>query len=72
MLLSSNMRKLINLRSFKDFFNSSSSSGIVLFSCLIISLLIANSPLGNAFNMLLEAQVGYENDAIHLRYPVAF
>lgn len=71
MLLSSNMRKLINLRTFKDFFNSSSSGGVILFSCLIVSLVIANSPLGNAFNRLLEVQVGFENEAIHLRYPVA-
>lgn len=65
------MPKSINLRSFKDFFNSSSSSGIVLFSCLFLSLVIANSPLGAGFNNFLETQLGFENDAIHLRYPIA-
>ena len=65
------MPKSINLRSFKDFFKSSSSSGIVLFSCLFLSLVIANSPLGAGFNNFLETQLGFENDAIHLRYPIA-
>lgn len=65
------MPKSINLNSFKDFFNSTSSSGIILFSCLILSLIIANSPLGEGFNNLLETQLGFENNAVHLRYPIA-
>jgi NhaA family Na+:H+ antiporter len=65
------MAKLINLTSFKDFFNSTSSSGIILFSCLILSLIVANSPLGAGFNNFLETQIGFENDAVHLRYPIA-
>lgn len=65
------MGKLINLRAFKAFFNSSSSSGSILFSCLILSLIIANSPLGDGFNRILETQLGFENNAVHLRYPVA-
>jgi NhaA family Na+:H+ antiporter len=64
------MPKSINLNSFKDFFNSTSSSGIFLFSCLFLSLLIANSPLGGDFNRFLQTQIGFENDAIHLRYPI--
>jgi NhaA family Na+:H+ antiporter len=65
------MGKLINLSSFRNFFNSTSSGGIILFTCLILSLIIANSPLGDGFNNILETHIGYENDAIHLRYPVA-
>jgi NhaA family Na+:H+ antiporter len=65
------MAKLINLTSFKEFFNSTSSSGIILFSCLILSLIVANSPLGGGFNNFLENQIGFETDAVHLRYPIA-
>jgi len=65
------MANSFNLNSFKDFFNSTSSSGIILFSCLILSLIIANSPLGAGFNTLLETQIGFENNAVHLRYPIA-
>jgi NhaA family Na+:H+ antiporter len=65
------MPKTINLAAFKDFFNSTSSSGIVLFFCLFLSLIIANSPLGEGFNNFLQTQIGFENDAVHLRYPIA-
>ena len=65
------MANSFNLNSFKDFFNSTSSSGIILFSCLILSLIIANSPIGAGFNTLLETQIGFENKTVHLRYPIA-
>jgi len=65
------MANSFNLNSFKVFFNSASSSGIILFSCLVLSLIVANSPLGAGFNNLLETQIGFENDAVHLRYPIA-
>lgn len=70
MLLAFDMAKLINLKSFKKFFSSTSSSGIILFTCLTLSLIIANSPLGEGFISLLNTPVGYENNAIHLRYPL--
>lgn len=62
---------MFNQTSFKNFFNSTSSSGIALFSCLMLSLLIANSPLADGFNQLLNLQIGMENSAVHLRYPLA-
>jgi NhaA family Na+:H+ antiporter len=65
------MAEIFNLKIFKHFFNSTSSSGIVLFSCLILSLIIANSPLGDGFNQFLDTHIGYENSSLHLRYPVA-
>jgi len=61
----------INKKVFKDFFNSTTSSGIILFSCLILSLIIANSPLGEGFDNFLAAQIGYENTSLHLKYSVA-
>lgn len=65
------MAKAFNINAFKDFFNSSTSSGIVLFSCLIISLIIANSPLSAGFNNLLATKIGYENSIVHLQYSVS-
>lgn len=65
------MAGIFNRNAFKNFFNSTSSSGIVLFSCLILSLLIANSSLADGFNHILERQIGFENSSLHLRYPVA-
>jgi NhaA family Na+:H+ antiporter len=65
------MGKLINRKVFKDFFKSTTASGIILFSCLILSLIIANSPLGEGFNDFLAAQIGYENSSVYLKYSVA-
>jgi NhaA family Na+:H+ antiporter len=61
----------INKKVFKDFFNSTTSSGIILFSCLILSLIIANSPMGEGFESFLATQMGYENTSLHLKYSVA-
>lgn len=65
------MSRSFNLNAFKDFFRSSSSSGIILFACLILSLIIANSGWGNGFNSILDTQIGFENSSIHLRYSLA-
>ncbi len=42
----------------------------MLFISLGISLLIANSPWGDAFARFLETELGYESGSVHLRYPV--
>ena len=65
------MSKSFNLHAFKNFFSSTSASGMILFACLILSLIIANTPLGDGFNNILETQLGFENSAVHLRYSVA-
>lgn len=39
-------------------------------ACVVLSLLIANSPLGPGFERLLALQLGYESDALQLRYPI--
>ncbi|WP_257658926.1 Na+/H+ antiporter NhaA [Parapedobacter lycopersici] len=59
------MRKQI-----KQFFEADSASGITLLVFLIISLLIANSPLGAGFEALLGRQVGFETPSIHLKYSL--
>jgi NhaA family Na+:H+ antiporter len=65
------MSKSFNLHAFKNFFSSTSASGMILFACLILSLIIANTPLGEGFNNILNTQLGFENSAVHLRYSVA-
>lgn len=64
------MGKLINLQSFKSFFKSTSIGGIVLLVCVLISLLIANSPAGPTFDKFLVTEIGTNIAGIHLRYPV--
>src|SRR5690606_31328622 len=59
------MRKQI-----KQFFEADSASGITLLVFLIISLIIANSPLGPGFESLLGQQIGFETSQVHLKYPV--
>ncbi|WP_026350300.1 Na+/H+ antiporter NhaA [Dyadobacter beijingensis] len=64
------MAKLINLRPFKEFVQSESLGGVILIVCVIISLIIANSPLAGAFENLLGTELGFNSDALHLRYPL--
>jgi NhaA family Na+:H+ antiporter len=60
----------INIHAFKDFFKSTSTSTILIFSGVIVSLVIANSPLAGAFQRLLDTQLGIHTNNIHLRYPI--
>lgn len=64
------MTKLINLNVFKDFFQSSNAGGILLFICVILSMLLANSNFAIPLQNILDQPLGFENDSIHLRYPV--
>jgi NhaA family Na+:H+ antiporter len=60
----------INLKPFTEFLKSGSLGGVILIACVIISLLIANSPLGDGFESLLQTQIGFDTQTVHLRYPV--
>ncbi|WP_202923373.1 Na+/H+ antiporter NhaA [Pontibacter pudoricolor] len=64
------MIQKINLTSFKDFLKSGSAGGFILMACVVLSLLIANSPLGPGFEHFLAQEIGYESDLLQLRYPV--
>ena len=64
------MAKLINLKTFKEFFRSSSAGGIILLFCVVLSLIIANTGAGEGFNELLSTEIGFANDSVQLRYPV--
>src|SRR5690606_1562103 len=65
------MKSPINLSVFPNFLRHESAGGVILFCCVIVSLIIANSPLGAGFNSLLENQIGFNTESIHLKYPVA-
>lgn len=65
------MKNLINPTPWKRFTSSGTSSGIILFICLILSLIIANSAISGSFESLLETKLGFENSSIHLEYSVA-
>lgn len=58
------------LKRFKEFFNSAPAAGIILVICVLISLTIANSPLGVDFENFLSRELGVHTDTIHLRYPI--
>ena len=54
---------------FKKFLHSSQSSGILLISCVAVSLIIANSSAGEAFQNLLDTKIGTQ--IFHLNYPIS-
>lgn len=64
------MTKGINLKTFKNFFRSKQIGGVVLLLCVVISLIIANSPLGENFQNLLSTLVGFSGNSISLEYTV--
>ncbi len=64
------MSNSINLKSFQEFLKSGSAGGLILLLCVVVSLLIANSSIGPAFQNLLDYNIGWESLSIELRYPI--
>lgn len=64
------MTQLINLNAFKNFLKSSNAGGALLFICVVISMIIANTSLGPDLENLLNKELGFETETIHLRYPI--
>ena len=64
------MAKLINLKTFKEFFSSTSAGGVILLLCVAVSLFIANTPLASGFEDFLQTELGFNTESVHLRYPV--
>lgn len=54
---------------FNKFLHSSQSSGILLILCVVASLVIANSPLAESFQYLLDKKIG--TDLFELNYPIS-
>ncbi len=65
------MTKGINLKTFQIFLRSEQIGGIVLICCVIISLIIANSPGADIFQDILDTRIGYSNAFVDLKYPVS-
>lgn len=65
------MSDKINLNVLKDFVKSNNFGGILLFLCVILSLTIANSPLAEDLQNLLDTAVGFESGSVHLNYSVS-
>ncbi|HUH19309.1 Na+/H+ antiporter NhaA [Albibacterium sp.] len=65
------MTNPINLNSFRNFLKSETSGGIILIICVVVSLIIANSPLGPAFAALLDKVIGFKTDSVDLEYSIA-
>lgn len=61
----------INLKSFKEFVQSSNFGGFLLLLCVVASLVIANTPFGISLKSLLETKLGLENEMIHLNYSIS-
>jgi NhaA family Na+:H+ antiporter len=61
---------LPRLDSIRKFSNLSYAGGIVLLAAVMISLIIANLPLGQALEFVLSTPVGFERYGLMLRYPV--
>jgi len=62
------MKQVINLKPLQEFFKSGTAGGIILLICVVISLAIANTNLGPAFENLLATTVG--TSFAGLNYPV--
>lgn len=65
------MSDKINLNVFKDFVKSNNFGGILLFLCVILSLIVANSAMGEKLQNILDTVVGFENESVHLNYSVS-
>ncbi|GGH06522.1 Na+/H+ antiporter NhaA [Sphingobacterium alkalisoli] len=64
------MANRINLDIFRKFFKSANAGGILLFAGVILSLIIANSPLASSLQSLLNMKLGYESEFVHLNYSI--
>lgn len=58
------------LKTYRKIIDSSTSSGIILFLCVVLSMILANSPLAESINSFFNKQVGFENTNIELRYSI--
>lgn len=65
------MIQSINLKVFKEFVKSSNFGGLLLFLCVILSLIIANTSLSENLQNILDYKFGIENDYLHLNYSTS-
>ena len=65
------MKKSFNRFVFAKFFQSGKIGGIILIICVLISLGIANSAIGEDFSNFLAQQIGVETSYINLNYSLS-
>lgn len=58
-------------KAYKKLVESSTGSGILLFVCVVLSLILANSPLSEALQNFFTKEIGYENETVELKYSIA-
>lgn len=61
----------INFDPFKNFLRSQQVGGVILILCVIISLLIANSGLGQNFERFLNTKIGFTSPNFNLEYSIS-
>ncbi len=61
----------LNLKPSRDFLRSEQIGGVILLFCVLISLLIANSNLGNKLENMLSYEIGFHHDLIKLRHSIS-
>jgi Na+:H+ antiporter, NhaA family len=64
------MARYINLRPFREFLQSGSIGGVILITCVVISLILANTPAGSTFDHFLSTELGIDEAGVHLKYPI--
>lgn len=62
--------KPIITKLFTDFFNSEKAGGFVLLGCTILSLMLANSSIGEGYLHFWHQEIGFETPNVQLRYPI--
>ena len=65
------MAKRINLKVFQQFFRAEQIGGLILIFCVALSLIIANTSAGGAFQNLLNSEFGYDSANLHLQYSAS-
>ncbi|HRO75203.1 MAG TPA: Na+/H+ antiporter NhaA [Crocinitomicaceae bacterium] len=64
------MSKKIKFQIFKEFAQSAYLGSMLLFLCMIVSLILVNSVFATDFQTFLDRKIGFENDTIHLNFSV--
>jgi NhaA family Na+:H+ antiporter len=62
------MAKLINLKPFREFLQSQQVGSMLLVAGVLLSLVVANSPLATSFNRILTSNWGIHISGLHLVY----
>ena len=55
---------------FKEFFNSEKAAGFILVGCTIISIIIANSVVGDTYLHFWHREIGFNSESLHLKHSI--